>query len=66
LEIIYELIKDLLRNDHFVKEKLYNFVNKKNMEQLILNNRKKMKRLKKILVLQTDSEEIIEEKIIKN
>jgi hypothetical protein len=49
-----------------VKDRINNIITKENLEILILNNRKKKRRLKKTLILQTENAEIIENKLSKN
>jgi hypothetical protein len=66
IEIIYNLLIKLLKNRIFVKDKVYNIINKRNLEMLILNNRKKRRKLKKTLILSTQSEETIPPKLSKN
>jgi hypothetical protein len=48
------------------RDKVYNIINKGNLEMQILNIRKEKRRLKETLILQTNAEEIIEEKLSKN
>jgi hypothetical protein len=59
IEIICNLHIEILNNENFFGKKVYTMISKNNLEMLILNNRKKEKKVEKTLLIQTQSEEEI-------